>query len=163
MCEQKLFSYVFRTITVLCLILIYIACESGTFGRECRELCGKCKGNYTCHHINGTCTEGCIPGYIGLQCDQGTFLWLKKWVHFKLMFSLTMSDAWFFCTLNHCCISEIIFFLIIECYLWGNSSIAIIIFLNGNVEELLLRIPIWIVQQYLFLFLNIIWIACVLK
>ena len=75
MCEQKQFLYVFRTITVVYILFNYIECDSGTFGRECREICGKCKGNNPCHHINGTCMEGCHPGFIGLHCDQGTSLW----------------------------------------------------------------------------------------
>ena len=63
---------------IFCWLFYYIECDSGTFGRECRNICGKCKGNNQCHHINGTCMEGCHPGFIGLQCDQGTSLCLKR-------------------------------------------------------------------------------------
>ena len=86
MLQEKLFLQMFQIITVLRWHLIYIECDRGKFGRGCREICGQCKGNNTCHHINGTCMEGCNPGFIGLQCDQGTSLWLKKRVHFILFF-----------------------------------------------------------------------------
>nr|XP_022307239.1 uncharacterized protein LOC111113335 isoform X2 [Crassostrea virginica] len=45
-------------------------CDSGTFGRGCRGICGKCKGNNTCNRINGRCMEGCHLGFIGLKCDK---------------------------------------------------------------------------------------------
>ena len=106
---QKSYYYMFRTLTVLCWLFTYTECDIGTFGRGCREICVQCKENTTCHHINGTCMEGCNPGFIGLQCDQGTFFWLKKRVHFiffrRKMFSLTISDTKCFCTLKHYCIN----------------------------------------------------------
>lgn len=56
------------------------ACSNGTFGNDCTELCGHCK-NYTyCHHINGSCLDGCKPGYIGDFCNlrKQTFTNLNK-------------------------------------------------------------------------------------
>ena len=62
-------------LSVLCWHFFYkIECDSGTFGQGCREICGKCKRETQCHHINGTCFTGCDPGFIGNQCDQGTSL-----------------------------------------------------------------------------------------
>jgi hypothetical protein len=26
-------------------------------------VCGHCKNNEACHHINGSCFHGCAPGY----------------------------------------------------------------------------------------------------
>ena len=45
-------------------------CEDGTFGEGCME-CGHCKYNRPCNKFNGTCSDGCAPGYEGELCDQG--------------------------------------------------------------------------------------------
>nr|XP_022308538.1 receptor-type tyrosine-protein phosphatase gamma-like isoform X3 [Crassostrea virginica] len=46
------------------------ACNNGTFGHNCSELCGSCVKFGQCHHINGTCLEGCISGFMGSTCTQ---------------------------------------------------------------------------------------------
>ncbi|KAK3801336.1 hypothetical protein RRG08_049102 [Elysia crispata] len=48
-------------------------CPSGKYGENCNERCSvHCAGqNNTCYHINGTCAEGCDPGYTGETCDLG--------------------------------------------------------------------------------------------
>ena len=57
--------------------------ESGnnTFGQNCTGVCGHCSENEQCHHINGTCLNGCDPGFNGLKCDQGNYLILNtNWI-----------------------------------------------------------------------------------
>ena len=44
------------------------ACEHGTYGIECRERCGNCLNMDNCDNINGTCLNGCSPGYFGHLC-----------------------------------------------------------------------------------------------
>ncbi|XP_046376930.2 scavenger receptor class F member 1-like [Haliotis rufescens] len=42
-------------------------CESGRYGIRCEDLCGQChKGNCS---INGTCHDGCKPGFWGTRCS----------------------------------------------------------------------------------------------
>lgn len=48
-----------------------IDCDSNMFGQDCREKCGECVNKEHCHHINGTCLNGCNQGYRGLECKQG--------------------------------------------------------------------------------------------
>lgn len=31
---------------------------------------GHCKENQPCNHINGTCINGCLDGWIGVNCDK---------------------------------------------------------------------------------------------
>ena len=41
------------------------------FGKHCKESCGKCLMDEQCHHINGSCLNGCNPGYYGNKCTEG--------------------------------------------------------------------------------------------
>ena len=49
----------------------YTVCDGNTFGQDCGEECGECVNDEQCHHINGTCLNGCKRGYKGQQCKQG--------------------------------------------------------------------------------------------
>ena len=52
-------------------------CDSNTFGEDCGEECGSCVDSEQCHHINGTCLNGCERGFQGIECNQGnTFSFL---------------------------------------------------------------------------------------
>ena len=44
------------------------------FGENCTEHCGNCLNSEQCHHINGTCMNGCDRGYEGLYCTEGKSL-----------------------------------------------------------------------------------------
>nr|XP_022309660.1 multiple epidermal growth factor-like domains protein 10 isoform X2 [Crassostrea virginica] len=46
-------------------------CGNNTFGQDCTSVCGHCSENEHCHHINGSCLNGCDPGFNRLMCDQG--------------------------------------------------------------------------------------------
>lgn len=49
-----------------------IDCTNNKYGDGCQTDCGHCFNMIQCHHINGTCFDGCDPGYDGTKCDQGT-------------------------------------------------------------------------------------------
>ncbi|GFO40161.1 receptor-type tyrosine-protein phosphatase kappa [Plakobranchus ocellatus] len=54
-------------------------CPRGRYGPGCSLFCNaNCAGQGDpCHHVDGTCTQGCDPGYQGSHCeqacDQGTY------------------------------------------------------------------------------------------
>lgn len=52
-------------------IICCIECPSGYYGYKCLTKCvGQCKDNQPCNHINGTCINGCLDGWIGVNCDK---------------------------------------------------------------------------------------------
>lgn len=51
-----------------------LACSNRTYGENCSKTCGKCRHSEQCHHINGTCSNGCDSGYQGDKCDKGEYL-----------------------------------------------------------------------------------------
>ena len=54
--------------------LIWIGCTSGTYGKNCNNICGHCFGDEPCFHINGTCFAGCDSGYTGILCKLRNYL-----------------------------------------------------------------------------------------
>lgn len=56
------------------MICSFIACDDGTYGKECNSVCGNCINEEPCYHINGTCLNGCAPGYKGDQCSKRVYL-----------------------------------------------------------------------------------------
>ena len=51
-----------------------IGCTSGTYGKNCNNICGHCHGDEHCFHINGTCFAGCDSGYTGDLCKLRKYL-----------------------------------------------------------------------------------------
>ena len=51
----------------------FTECSHGKFGHDCKDTCGMCLGEEQCHHINGTCLNGCDPGYYGTFCTKGIY------------------------------------------------------------------------------------------
>ncbi|GFR86230.1 receptor-type tyrosine-protein phosphatase T, partial [Elysia marginata] len=47
-------------------------CDRETFGKDCSLTCSEhCKGeDNSCDNVDGTCDQGCDPGYQGAQCTQ---------------------------------------------------------------------------------------------
>ena len=41
------------------------------FGQGCMESCGHCVALKQCHHVNGSCLNGCDRGYQGIKCKKG--------------------------------------------------------------------------------------------
>lgn len=46
-------------------------CDGDMYGYNCSILCGKCFESEQCHHVNGTCMNGCDSGYQGEHCTEG--------------------------------------------------------------------------------------------
>ena len=71
-----LYANVTRNMTLLdvFLHLFLIACENGTYGQECKGICGNCLEGNSCSHTNGTCLNGCETGYFGDLCKTGKYL-----------------------------------------------------------------------------------------
>lgn len=38
---------------------------------ECKQMCGRCYGNEQCHHVKGTCPNGCDAGVYEPYCKTG--------------------------------------------------------------------------------------------
>lgn len=50
------------------------ACSGRTYGDNCSSRCAKCRDMEECHHINGTCMNGCEIGYQGFKCSTGCYI-----------------------------------------------------------------------------------------
>uniref|UniRef100_A0A8W8P3B7 Scavenger receptor class F member 2 n=1 Tax=Magallana gigas TaxID=29159 RepID=A0A8W8P3B7_MAGGI len=48
-----------------------LACDKGSYGSQCKEICGHCRDTDQCSNINGTCLTGCDAGYQGNLCRTG--------------------------------------------------------------------------------------------
>ena len=46
-------------------------CYNNMYGAGCTETCGQCRDSKPCHHINGSCVDGCAPGFKGTLCVEG--------------------------------------------------------------------------------------------
>ena len=51
--------------------LLPTECDGGLFGNHCNKSCGKCHNDEQCHHVNGSCLNGCRAGYHGVTCTKG--------------------------------------------------------------------------------------------
>lgn len=50
--------------------ILLTACPSGWYGPNCTNQCGiNC---YSCNRFNGDCEFGCMPGWEGRTCEDGT-------------------------------------------------------------------------------------------
>lgn len=47
----------------------FAECENGKYGLNCENNCGHCQQDTQCHNVNGSCLQGCSPGYIGSFCN----------------------------------------------------------------------------------------------
>lgn len=50
----------------------FLECPNQTYGLECKKICGNCKNKESCHHVDGSCLNGCDKGVYGEKCDIGT-------------------------------------------------------------------------------------------
>lgn len=53
---------------------VRLECIAGYYGEECGSICGYCLDNTTCHHVIGSCNEGCQSGYQEPNCTEGDSL-----------------------------------------------------------------------------------------
>lgn len=47
---------------------VFTACNTGSYGIDCKERCGHCLDVYKCSYTNGVCLTGCVAGYQGNLC-----------------------------------------------------------------------------------------------
>ena len=52
-------------------------CQKNKYGLNCSKTCGNCRESSQCHHINGSCLNGCDPGFQGEKCNMGKFCSIK--------------------------------------------------------------------------------------
>lgn len=70
-----------------CLVVLDLTeCDRGSFGKDCASSCGRCMDNETCHHVNGSCINGCETGFQGLDCKRSNIFSLQTYL--KCMFSI---------------------------------------------------------------------------
>jgi hypothetical protein len=69
------------------LIVMFLECDSGFYGRNCIQQCGHCFLE-TCNHVDGTCNL-CSDDYFGPKCDKGAF---QKF-HIKSFFSFSFFSS----------------------------------------------------------------------
>ena len=48
-----------------------VECDGRKYGMECSQMCGKCYRSEQCHHLNGSCPNGCDVGIFGENCVTG--------------------------------------------------------------------------------------------
>ncbi|XP_062592311.1 multiple epidermal growth factor-like domains protein 10 isoform X2 [Saccostrea cucullata] len=52
-------------------------CNGNKYGQDCGQGCGACLGYKQCHHMNGSCLEGCDAGFkdtlCNIECSEGYF------------------------------------------------------------------------------------------
>lgn len=60
-------------------------CDSGKYGPGCILTCGACINNTPCHHFNGSCLQGCGPGYKEQKCDNGALISLSHFNCFTMI------------------------------------------------------------------------------
>lgn len=56
------------------MFLNFVECPDGLYGEMCQNKCGHYSNQSKCHHINGTCMNGCLPGYKSEFCNQCTLI-----------------------------------------------------------------------------------------
>ena len=77
-----------------------IACDPGTYGAGCNEICGHCFQKDTCLHTNGTCAEGCAPGYTGELCKACKLIFVSYSIGVKRYFNIDISWSISLCLNN---------------------------------------------------------------
>ena len=64
-------TFYFHRFSIFRIYYLPTECDGGMFGKYCNESCGKCFNDGQCHHINGSCLNGCDSGYHGINCTYG--------------------------------------------------------------------------------------------
>ena len=73
---------------------ILTGCNTNMYGANCTWSCGNCRGKGQCHHINGSCLDGCDPGFQGDKCLQG-ISWKMQCLLKPIELSLILTWSWF--------------------------------------------------------------------
>ena len=53
------------------MLSFFTECKNNKYGSNCSETCGNCRDLSQCHYINGSCLNGCGPGFLGEKCNIG--------------------------------------------------------------------------------------------
>lgn len=61
---------------LFCVILIFLACQDGKYGKNCLKTCSANCVNPQCNKMTGECIGGCNDGWQELECTQSLFLFL---------------------------------------------------------------------------------------
>ena len=67
-----MFTYYFITV-----------CDGKKYGVNCTEDCGSCLNLEQCHHVNGSCLNGCNAGYRSQDCTEG-----KRLIRMKALLTI---------------------------------------------------------------------------
>lgn len=54
-------------------LYLFVACPDGNYGENCNEQCGNCNNTKQCHHVNGTCLNGCKTGFQSDKCIESRY------------------------------------------------------------------------------------------
>lgn len=57
--------------------MFLLACPRGYFGNKCTEECNETCAE--CNNVNGMCESGCIPGWRGYLCNEGSVHNIQFW------------------------------------------------------------------------------------
>ncbi len=59
------------SVVVSCCYIVYLECDTGFYGEDCKFRCGKCEGGPQCDKETGACPHGCELGWVEPRCSQG--------------------------------------------------------------------------------------------
>lgn len=100
------------------ILLLYTACQNKTYGAGCTNDCGRCANENACDIRDGTCPDGCMPGYLLEGCSKRklslcSLLFLVVFVRGREQFLLKFRNKYIVQLLFNFCkrIFAIIYFL----------------------------------------------------
>lgn len=67
------YQLLYQIVTLLSITIISTGCETGQYGEDCTQKCGKCQAGTQCDIITGICPEGCQDSWTGSKCN-GIFI-----------------------------------------------------------------------------------------
>lgn len=70
--QEKIIKHIIFSVKTC--VLYSQECDGNKYGPRCSLNCGACINNKQCNHINGSCLEGCSPGFYGQKCDKGALI-----------------------------------------------------------------------------------------
>lgn len=71
-------------------------CDNGTYGKDCNNTCGHCFDKNSCFHSNGSCLNGCEPGFTGELCKSCMYVIIQQHVH-VCMYEPVVKRLFVFC------------------------------------------------------------------
>lgn len=68
--EYELYQPLFIKNVFYVVLFTFTECSNVKFEDGCYRDCGYCRNMSQCHHENGSCVNGCEPGYKQYDCKQ---------------------------------------------------------------------------------------------